>query len=117
MATLSCVIADEWYSYSIALQNSTSSCSSLVHVPGDGEVEIHVNTDLFVYQCTLLLEVKEELPTDVVLGFDWFGSFAEQAYRLLAHLDTVVSFGGYVQECLPTFFEAVHTFHTRWRGG
>ncbi len=79
MATPSCLIADERYSYSIALQRSTSSRSSLVHVPGGDEVEIRVNTDLFVHHCTMFLEVEEELPTDVVLGFDWFGSFAEQA--------------------------------------
>ncbi|PBK87939.1 hypothetical protein ARMGADRAFT_437276 [Armillaria gallica] len=30
----------------------------------------------------MLLEVREELPTDVILGFDWFASFAEQACDL-----------------------------------
>ncbi len=34
---------------------------------------------LFVHPCTLELEVKEDLPTDVVLGFDWFQSFADHA--------------------------------------
>ncbi|KAK0241015.1 hypothetical protein EDD85DRAFT_948110 [Armillaria nabsnona] len=44
---------------------SKSRRSSLVHAPGDEEVDIRVNTDLFAHRCTLVLEVKEKLPTDV----------------------------------------------------
>ncbi|PBK93252.1 hypothetical protein ARMGADRAFT_1080405 [Armillaria gallica] len=79
MATLSCIIVDERYSYSIALQWSNSHCSTVVHVSDGGLTELRVSTGLFVHSCTLELEVKEDLPTDVVLGHDWFQSFADLA--------------------------------------
>ncbi len=76
MATPSGSIVGERYTYSLSLISSSSFRSSTVHVDGGRDVELRVVTEAGAHTFSVLLLVEEDLPTDIVLGFDWFQQFA-----------------------------------------
>lgn len=72
MATPSCSIAGERYTYSLSLISSSSFRSSTVHVDGDQDVQLRVVTEAGAHTFSVLLLIEEDLPMDIMLGFDWF---------------------------------------------
>ncbi|KAK0439637.1 hypothetical protein EV421DRAFT_1905929 [Armillaria borealis] len=69
-------VDSELYSCSLSLNSLVSFRSSLVRVSRRGNASVVSHTDMGTHTVSVCLEVKEDIETDVVLGFDWFSEIA-----------------------------------------